>query len=148
MILELSAAVDEAETDFFELIKQIEYAKFKVSKSYPYMSLFLDNVSRENDEEIIEKILESRNSLTDKLSGIIKKAVIKNVEDKSKCDKIKKMTTYAISGITKEKMYPDVEPENIYREIKLYIELIKEITGNTNETKKEGPAMFSASMVP
>lgn len=148
MILELSAVVDEAETDFFELIKQIEYAKFKVSKSYPYMSLFLDNATRENDEDVIEKILESRNLLADKVSGIIKKAVIKKVEDKSKCDKIKKMTTYAISGIVKEKMHLEAEPENVYREVKLYIELIKEITENTNQMKKEGPAVLSAPVVP
>lgn len=147
MILELSAVIDENENDFFELIKQIEYAKFKVCRSYRYMTMFLENASKETDEEILEKISESRNVLNERVSQIIKKSIIKNIEDKSKSDKIKKMMNYAINGIVKDKIYSNTNLENIHHEVKTYIELFKEITENTMQVQKERPMTLSASMV-
>ena len=42
MILELSSVVDADEKNYFEIMKQIEFAKMRIRKSYPYMTLFLE----------------------------------------------------------------------------------------------------------
>ena len=41
LLLEMSTVVDESEKNFFELTKQLELAKNRVSRSYPYLMLFL-----------------------------------------------------------------------------------------------------------
>ena len=63
MILELSSAMDAQEKDYFEVVRQMEYTKMRVSKSYPYMNLFLQESARETDEDILEQTQADRKIL-------------------------------------------------------------------------------------
>ena len=51
MLLELSREVSSSETDFFELIRQMERARMQVMKLYPYMQQFLNMSLKETCRE-------------------------------------------------------------------------------------------------
>ena len=64
MSLELKAAVDDNETDFFALHKQIEAGKLQVLKNYPCMQLFLEKCNTENIKEALLAVEEKKNELS------------------------------------------------------------------------------------
>ena len=138
MILELSSVVDANEKNYFEIIKQIEFTKMRISKSYPYMAMFLEQALEENDADVLEQTAEDRKIFQDKMTGLIKSGEIPGIADKAKREKLKKITQYTISGIVKDKAFL-VEPEAVYREIKNYLELLRDMAAVEGSTAKEEP---------
>ena len=137
MILELSSVVDADEKNYFEIMKQIEFAKMRIRKSYPYMTLFLEQALTETDTDILEQTAEDRRIFQEKMTGLIKNGEIPGVTDKARREKIKRMTQYTIDGIVRDKAF-SVEPEAVYREIKNYLELLRDmVTAGSNVTKGE-----------
>lgn len=139
LLLELSITVNEEEKDFFEITKQIELTKLKLSKNYPYMMRFLEASFKEADEEIIEKTSESRDIIKDRVNSLIKNSEIKNIDDKVKRERLKKMTNYAVNGLVRDKMEKNIEPDTIYKEVKQYIDMFKMMSGeieNLSSTSK------------
>ena len=65
MSMELKAAVDEKETSFFVLQKQMENGRLQVLKNYPCMQLFLEKCNTENISEALLAIEEKKKELTD-----------------------------------------------------------------------------------
>lgn len=126
MILELSSVVDADEKNYFEIVKQIEYAKMRISKSYPYMTRFLEQASAETDKGVLEQTDQDRRIFQEKMTGLIKNGEIPGIADKGKREKIKKIAQYTMDGIVKDKAL-SVEPEAVYREIKNYLELLNDM---------------------
>ena len=145
MILELSSVVDADEKNYFEIIKQIEFAKMKISKSYPYMTMFLEQAFGENDADVLEQTAEDRKIFQEKMTGLIKSGEIPGIEDKAKREKLKKITQYTISGIVKDKAFL-VEPEAVYREIKNYLELLRDMAAVESNAAKEEPNLVIESV--
>lgn len=133
LLLEMSTVVDESEKNFFEMAKQLELAKNRVSRSYPYLLLFLEAAQDEEDEEVTAQTLEAQKTLQEKVSALIKNTEINGVDDRARRDKIKKLTALTISGIIKERTASGAEHEAVYREIKAYIELIREMAECTEK---------------
>lgn len=127
-ILELASVLDSNEKDFFEITKQIEFAKMRVSKNYPYMIMFLENARKETDEQLIAKTMEERMILDERLSALIKQGEIEGIAEKSYREKIKQVVRHTINGIVMEKAQAQAEPEAAYREIKSYIEFIRDMS--------------------
>lgn len=137
MILELASIVDANEKNYFEIVKQIEFAKMRISKSYPYMVLFLEQAMKEKDTEIIEQTAEDRRIFQEKMTGLIKGGEIPGIADKARREKLKKIAQYTIDGIVRDKAL-SVEPEAVYREIKNYLELLRDMAAaESNAVKKE-----------
>lgn len=136
MILELSSVVDEDEKNYFELTKQIELAKMRTSKSYPYMIRFLERALEETDAEILEQTAEDRRIYQEKMTGLIKNGEIPGITDKAKREKLKKIAQYTIDGIVKDKAL-SAEPEAVYKEIKNYLELLRDMVASENKAKVE-----------
>ena len=67
MLLELSTMVDENEKDYFELIRQIALAKTKVGKSYPYLTIFLEEAAHETEQEPVRKTAGARQSYEERM---------------------------------------------------------------------------------
>ncbi|MBO5032204.1 MAG: TetR/AcrR family transcriptional regulator [Lachnospiraceae bacterium] len=137
MLLELSTVVDEKETDYFELIKQIALAKTKAGRSYPCLTMFLEEAAHETEQDIVAKTAESRRIYDEHMEALIKSAEIESVSDKTRRERIKKLLDYTISSIIREKTREKANSEAVYREIKAYIELVKEMACNLPESKKE-----------
>ena len=143
MILELASAVDEKEKNYFEIMKQIEYAKMKISKSYPYMTRFLERALEETDTEIMEQTAEDRRIYQEKVAGLGKNGEIPEIADKAKREKIKKIAHYTIEGIVKDKAQ-SAEPETVYKEIKNYLDLLRSMVA-MEKRMEEGLSIDSAA---
>ena len=137
MILELASAVDENEKNYFEIVKQIEFAKMRTSKSYPYMTMFLEKALEETDADILEQTAEDRRIYQEKMTGLIKNGEIPGIADKAKREKFKKIAHYTIEGIVKDKALL-AEPEAVYKEIKNYLELLRDMAAAESSARKEG----------
>lgn len=128
MLLELSTIVNDGEKDYFELMKQIAKTKAKVGRNYPYLTIFLEEAARESQQEIVAKTAQSRQRYEERMNDYLSSAEIEIVSDKAKRDRIKKMLDYTISGIIREKTAEAAGSEGIFREIKAYIELVRDMT--------------------
>lgn len=127
MLLELSTIVDENEKDYFELARQIALTKTKVGKSYPYLTVFLEEAAHETEQELVRKTAESRQIYEERLAALQKSAEIGQISDKASRERIKKMVDYCISGIIREKTREAADSEAVYKEIKAYIELVRDM---------------------
>ncbi len=127
MLLELSTIVDENETNYFELMRQIAKTKVKVGRSYPYLTIFLEEAVHEPEQALAVKTAASRQSYEERLDAYLKHAEIDNVSDKGRRERIKKMLEYTISGIIREKTAQAAETDAIFREIKAYIDLVRDM---------------------
>lgn len=130
MLLELSTMVNDNEKDYFELIRQIAMTKTKVGKSYPYLTIFLEEAAHETEQEPVKKTAGSRQIYEERMAALQKSAEITSVSDKVKRERIKRMIDYCISSIIREKTQEAADPETVYREIKAYIELVRDMTLN------------------
>lgn len=128
MLLELSTIVDENEKDYFERIKQIALTKVKVGKNYPYLTIFLEEAAHETEQEPVKKTTESRQIYEERMRALQKSAEIANISDKTRRERIKTMIDYCISSIIREKTMEAADSEVIFREIRAYIELVRDMT--------------------
>lgn len=145
MLLEISAVVDERENDFFELTRQIELAKSRAGKNYPFMNVFLEESERETETDVLAQTQESGRILQEKIAGFLKNAEMKGIEDKARRDKIKKMVDHTIKGIVKEQLDEGYDSEAAYKEIKECLDLLKELIVGNTAVKEEEPMSSSKS---
>lgn len=137
IILELSSILDPNEKDFFEVTKQIEFTKMRISKKYPYMTRFLEQAQREPDAEVRAQITEDQKMYCDKMDSFFKDADIFHVDDKAQKEKIKKLVHQTVNGILYETPYDKENAESVYKEIRSQIELIRELTNTKSQQQPE-----------
>lgn len=137
IILELSSILDPDEKDFFEVKKQIEFTKMRISKKYPYMTRFLEQAQREPDPEVRAQIAEDQKLYQEKMETFMKDADIFTTEDKAQKEKIKKLVHQTIQGILYETPYDKENAEVVYKEIRAQIELIRELSTSVGKQKTE-----------
>lgn len=126
MKLELTTGVLSSEHDYFEIRKQIEFAKMQVLRNYPYMQRFLDSCAVENVNEALMATERQRNVLSDVY------AVLKNQANRSRLpadvsyEKLDTMLDYTISGLMHAHFRDDsFQPEMLYQEIVSYLNMMK-----------------------
>lgn len=129
MTLELKAAVSAGETDMFEIVKQTEAAKMQALKGYPYMEQFLNRSMSENVSEALLATEGMRDVLLEtyeKIKGHMDfSALPQGVDGVKLC----KMLDFTIKGLMTERFQDaSFHPENLYKEIVEYIDMMKEIT--------------------
>lgn len=129
MKLELTGSVSASDTDYYDLRKQMEYAKLQVLKNYPYMQEFLDRCSREDVSEALLATEKQRNVIPDLL------AVLKNQADRSlfvaEVDfaKLDIMLDYTISGLMNAHFCDaSFQPDLLYEEIVSYLDMMRRLT--------------------
>ncbi|MDE6916578.1 MAG: TetR/AcrR family transcriptional regulator [Lachnospiraceae bacterium] len=128
MLLELSTIVNENEKDYFELMRQVALTKTKVGKNYPYLTIFLEEAARETEQAPVAKTAEARRIYEERISGILKSAEIENVSDKARRERIRRMMDYCVSSIIREKTAQSADSEAIFRELRAYIDLVRDMT--------------------
>ncbi len=128
MKLELTTGVSSTASDYFEIRKQIEFAKMQVLKNYPYMQRFLERCAAENVSEAL--------AATEEQQGVIWELYnnLKNQADRSlfssgvSFEKLDTMLDYTISGLmaayTAEASF---RPEAFYEEAVSYLDMMREI---------------------
>ena len=128
MKLELTTAVSDKMTDYFEIRKQIEFAKMQVLKNYPYMQLFLDRSDTENVKEAVLAIETQRNVITEVYEGIMAQIDRSPFSGQTDFEKLNSMLNYTIKGLMRERFYDaSFHPEMLYTEIITYLNMLKNI---------------------
>lgn len=130
MLLELSTVVDSKERDYFELIRQIVFAKTRVYKNYPYLNVFLDRAVYETEQSVVAKTAESKQSYDERMEGIIKSAELGNMLEPAKWEQVQNLLNYAINGIMQDMMRKQANAETMYKEVRAYIELVRDMARN------------------
>lgn len=129
MKLELTSAVSSTERDYFEIRRQIEYAKMQVLKNYPYMQQFLDRCRFEDVSEALLATERQKNVLSDI------QAVLKNQSDRSRFrdevdyEKLDLMLTYTLDGLMDARFQDaSFHPDMLYEETCAYIDMMKKLS--------------------
>lgn len=126
MVLELSTTVSKEESNLFEVMKQMEFARMNVAKGYPYMQQFLNRSMTEDVGEALlatenkRKILEAEYERLD--------AQIRYIGFPSGVDgrKLHKMLDFTIKGLMTERFMEDAfHPEMLFQEIVEYLDMMK-----------------------
>ncbi|MBQ9140410.1 MAG: TetR/AcrR family transcriptional regulator [Lachnospiraceae bacterium] len=126
MVLELSTMVSKSESNLFEVMKQIEFARMNAMKGYPYMQQFLNRSMTEDVSEALLAIEDKRNILQaeyDRLDAQIKYTGFPAGVDGHK---LRKMLDFTIKGLMTERFMEDsFQPEMLYAEIADYLDMMK-----------------------
>ena len=130
MKLELTRGVIDAgnTTDYFELRKQIEFAKMQVLKNYPYMQQFLDRSRTENVKEALLAVEEQRNVLPEVYADIMSRANTGLLAENIDLAKLDAMLEYTIKGLMTEQFQnASFQPEMLYEETVSYLMMLKKM---------------------
>lgn len=129
MKLELTGGVSSTERDYFEIRRQMEYAKMQVLKNYPYMQQFLDRCRLEDVSEALMAIERQKNVLSDM------QAVLKNQSDRSlfksevDYEKLDQMITYTLDGLMDARFLDaSFHPDMLYEESCAYLNMVKALS--------------------
>ena len=129
MKLELTSGVSSSEKDYFEIRRQMEYAKLQVLKNYPYMQQFLNRCRIENVSEALMAIERQKSVLSDV------QAVLKNQADRSlfkedvEYDKLDQMLTFTLEGLMNARFEDaSFHPDMLYEETCSYLNMLKRLS--------------------
>lgn len=128
MALELSSAVDDRETDMFELFKQREHARMFAMRGYPYMQQFLNRSMSEDVSEALIAVEDMRNELLKVYETIEKRMDFGRLPEQVAGDRLCKMLDLTIRGLLTERFQNGTfQPEMLYEEITGYLDMMKAI---------------------
>ena len=126
MSLELSSAIDPAETRYMEIRRQMEAAKLQALKTYPYMQMFLDSTVHETITEAALAIEASRLSYENALGTILAKADQAPIKAAKNSEELLKMLDYTLSGIMTDSLKDNsFNAEMNYKESIKYLNLVE-----------------------
>ena len=128
MKLELTTGISSSATDYFDIRKQIEFAKMQVLKNYPYMQQFLDRCATENVSEALMAIEGQRDIIRDVYSVLINQADHSLFRDSVYFEKLDAMLDYTVTGLMCARFNDDsFHPEMLYEETVSYLDMMKRI---------------------
>ncbi|MDD6812557.1 MAG: TetR/AcrR family transcriptional regulator [Lachnospiraceae bacterium] len=129
MKLELTTGVLSTATDYFEIRKQIEFAKMQVLKNYPYMQQFLNRSKTENVSEALLAIEEPRREMAQVYSDIMAKVDKSLFAENVDFEKLDAMLEYTIKGLMSERFQDaSFHPEMLYEETVSYLTMMKKLS--------------------
>ena len=129
MKLELTTGVSSSATEYFEIRKQIEFAKMQVLKNYPYMQQFLDRCASENVSEALTAIESQRGIIRDVYASLKNQADRSLFMENVSFEKLDAMLDYTISGLMGSRFGNDsFHPESLYEETVSYLDMMKGIS--------------------
>lgn len=130
MSLELKAAVDDKETNFFTLQKQIEAGKLQVLKNYPCMQLFLEKCNTENTKEALLAIEEKKNEFTGLYESFDARADLGRLSADTDPEKLRNILRYTLKNLMEERFLTgSFQAELLYEENIAYIAFIEKLSG-------------------
>lgn len=103
MTLELTRAVMKSEKDFFKVQVQIERARTRVMKNYPYMQQFLNNMKFETAPDAVEAIGNKCDALAETYNSIYCQTDNTKFLDKVDINKIINMISWLSDGFIRDK---------------------------------------------
>lgn len=131
MVLELGTMVSRNETNLFDVMKQVEFARMNAMREYPHMQQFLNRATSEDVGEVLLATEEKRSILEEEYNRI--KAQIRFTGFPTGVDgrKLQKMMDFTIKGLLTERfMENSFQPEMFYEEVVEYLDMMKALAAN------------------
>ena len=129
LIMEMSAAISQKETDFFTLYEQKEMCKIQALKNYPYMQQMINRSMLEDDAEAVAVIWERRESYTLKIAEIMQQADLAKFADNVDTLKLRKIIDFTIEGLMTERFREQAfDVEKLMEEVMDYLNMLKKLT--------------------
>ncbi len=121
-VLEMTGSVDKLDNDYFGLHMQIENAKLKVMKSYPYMILFLNSTKDENVIEALNEIADKRDVVPSKIREYFSRANMTHLKENTDPSRLDEIIGFVADGILLKTLREDEHNvDNYYTEVKKYL---------------------------
>lgn len=129
IVMEMSAAISQRETDFYALYEQKEMCKIQALKNYPYMQQMINCSMQENDAEAVTVIWERRDSYNQKIAEIMSQADMTKFSDNTDTGKLRKIMDFTIEGLMTERFREQAfDVEKLMDEVKDYLAMLKKLT--------------------
>lgn len=126
MTLELTQSVKKDEKDFFEVLKQIEQAKTRVMKNYPYMQQFLSSIKFETNPEALTALGDIGDAMSSTYNAIYRQADMTRFYDFVDVSRVIQMITWMSEGFIKDRFCePDPNLDEMNAEFGKYISMLK-----------------------
>ncbi len=126
MSMELKAAIQADETNFFTLQKQIETGRLQVLKNYPCMQLFLEKCSIEPNREAASAVEEKRKELTGLYETFDAQADLSLLPAGADIVKLRRILHCTLKNLMEESFLSgSFDAEVLYRENISYIEFLE-----------------------
>lgn len=129
MVLEMSTIVSKTETNLFEVMKQMEYARMNATKGYPYMQQFLNRSMSEDVSEVLLATENMRSVLETEYEKLFAQIDYSGFPSGVDGHKLLKMMDFTMKGLMTERFLEDsFQPEMLYAEIIDYLDMMKRLT--------------------
>lgn len=126
VMMEYERCIALNEYDFFEIQKQLEYAKWQIMRNYPYMFHFLNQAFLEEEQVAVDEISLMMDRFSETLQNIYQKADLTKFQDGLDASKVLKMILFTMEGLLREQISLDkFEPEKLYHESVEYLEMCR-----------------------
>jgi len=124
--MEYERSIGLMENDFFEIQRQLEYAKWQIMKNYPYMLSFLNNAFLEEDKEAVEQVEQIMDMTSDTLQQIYSRADLTKFKEGIDPSKVLKMVIFTMDGLLKEQVSLNkMNPGTLYEESVEYLNMYR-----------------------
>ena len=134
IVMEMSAAISQKETDFYALYEQKEMCKIQALKNYPYMQQMINRSMQEDDAEAVTVIWERRDSYNQKIAEIMGQADMTKFSDNTDTGKLRKILDFTIEGLMTERFREQAfDVEKLMDEVKDYLAMLKTLTYQKNK---------------
>ena len=141
ILLELSSAVDDKETDFYKLFLQVTNAYAQALKTYPYMLQFMDKALTEDVSEALLAIEEKRGLVEANISQIWARADRNVFLPEVDFKKLYQLLLLVTKGLARQRLESgELQPDLLLAEIKGYLDMLQTLT-----VKKAEPVVQSDS---
>lgn len=128
MSMELKAAVDAEERNFFTLQKQLEAGRLQVLKNYPCMQLFLEKCNTESTKEAIEAIEEKKKEFADLYEAFGAQADFSLLPPGTDTEKLQNILRYTLKNLMEEHFLSgSFQVELLYQENIAYITFLEKL---------------------
>ena len=129
IVMEMSAAISQKETDFYVLYEQKEMCKIQALKNYPYMQQMINQSMQEDDSEAVSVIWERRESYNQKITEIMQQADMSKFTEGVDVYKLRKIIDFTIEGLMTERFREQAfDVEKLMEEVMEYFGMLKKIT--------------------
>lgn len=126
MTLELTRAVNKSEKDFFEVQLQIERAKGRVLKQYPYMQQFLYTAQYEENEEAIAAISEEKTAMVNVYNSIYSQTDNTKFLDKVDINRVIDLIRWMSDGLARDKyLSGELDFDQMIAELEKFLNMLK-----------------------
>ncbi|MEG1848486.1 MAG: TetR/AcrR family transcriptional regulator [Lachnospiraceae bacterium] len=124
--IELYQTVSIKENNYFELLKQVEYAHYQAMTVYPYMLFFLERADKEVEIEVCEAIEDKKKERATAYSRIYQHASQIDFKENIDPQQALHIIQYTIDGIKSEYAGAGMDDgKEMYMQLALYLDTLQ-----------------------